>query len=74
MNVSFCEEQISFKLFSPPPGSSMLLPSLHTGSQNLFIGSVYRCSNNTPQKNPRKTSRQLQGKKKKKEKKGKKQI
>lgn len=62
MNVSFCEEQISFKLFSsPPPGSSMLHPSLHSRNPNLFIGSVYRCSNNTPppKKNPRKTSSQL---------------
>lgn len=64
MNVSFCEEQeISFKLLSsPPPGSLTLHPSLHSGSSNLFIRSVYRCSNNQKknQKKPtRKTSRRL---------------
>lgn len=51
MNVSFCEEQIFKLLSSPPPGSSTLHPRLHSRSQNLFIGSVYRCSNNTLPKN-----------------------
>lgn len=74
MNVSFCEEQISFKLFSPPPGSSTLLPSLHTGSQNLFIGSVYRCSNNTPQKNPQEDKQAAIGEKEEERKERKKQI
>lgn len=38
----------------PTPSSSMLHPSLHCKSQNLFVGSVYRCSSNAP---PKKTTR-----------------
>lgn len=63
MTLSFWKIRRFLSSSSPHPGSLTLHPSLHSRSPNLFIGSVYRCSNNTspylPKKRPRKTSRLL---------------